>query len=251
MNKITYLLFVGSGRTGSTLVGQLLNCHPNIMITTESRVLQDAIQNGNKISSYIPALMNIAHHTMTKGTAQYDVPGKLEHTQKWQRDWVNISKVSNIDKGEIRFIGDKKQGGNTSFLIKSESTVRSVIDLDFIPITVVRDPHQVLASYIRLNGDIKKSCEIVIRDMIAGYDFAKSNNGIITRYENLLARPCDWCLNICQRLGINDHKDWNSLVKNTVNNDKKDYALSNSDMSYFKSLPEYSSLVNKMNDFNF
>ena len=251
MSNITYLLFVGSGRTGSTLVGQLLNCHPNIMITNESRVLQDAIKSGVKISQYIPGLMNIAHQTMTNGTSQYDRHGKKEHTQKWQRDWVDVSKIANIDKGEIKFIGDKKQGGNTSLLIENESAVRSAIDTNFIPITVIRDPNQVLASYIRLNNDVKKSCDIVMRDMSAGHDFAIQNNGIVMRYENLLNDPRKWCNDICNRLGIAINDDWISLVTSTVNSDKKDYILSEQDRSYFESLPDYDSLVKKMDIFDF
>ena len=39
-----YLVFVGSGRTGSTLVGQLLNNHPNIAISSELRVLTNALK---------------------------------------------------------------------------------------------------------------------------------------------------------------------------------------------------------------
>ena len=39
-----YLVFVGSGRTGSTLVGQLLNKHPNIAISSELRVLTNALK---------------------------------------------------------------------------------------------------------------------------------------------------------------------------------------------------------------
>ena len=251
MSNITYLLFLGSGRTGSTLVGQLLNCHPNIMITNESRVLQESIKSGIKISKYIPALMNIAHNSMTQGTSQYDAPGKSDHTQKWQRDWVDISKIANIDKGEIKFVGDKKQGGNTSLLISDKGAVMSAIDIRFIPITVIRDPHQVLASYIRLNGDIKKSCDIVMRDMSAGYDFTIQNNGIVMRYENLLNEPRKWCNDICNRLGIAINDDWISLVVNTVNSGKKDYILSDHDLSYFESLPDYDSLIKKMDIFDF
>ena len=55
MNKKNnnYLVFVGSGRTGSTLVGQLLNKHPNIAISSELRVLTNALKKNKKVKKYL------------------------------------------------------------------------------------------------------------------------------------------------------------------------------------------------------
>jgi len=248
MSNITYLLFLGSGRTGSTLVGQLLNCHPNVLITNESRVLHRAVASRTKLSDHLSALMEVAHQELQKGTRQYDSPGKAAHTRRWQRDWVNLSEVSKPEKGTIKYIGDKKQGGNTALLLENEEAVLDCIDFEYIPITVIRDPHQILASYIRLNDDAEESCKIVIRDTIAGYDFTKKKDGIITRYEELLNSPEAWCRSITSRLQIECDESWTTLVKSSVNSEKQGYELSDDVGRYFRSQARYSEMMTKMGD---
>ena len=55
-----YLVFVGSGRTGSTLVGQLLNKHPNIAISSELRVLTNALKKNKKVKKYLKKIEKVS-----------------------------------------------------------------------------------------------------------------------------------------------------------------------------------------------
>ena len=264
-----YLLFLGSGRTGSTLVGQLLNCHPNVMITNESRILRMAVEKRDDMMNYIPHLMEVAYRTLAYGTQQYDPPAnrfkgtsksdhqriiynKNKHAEKWQRDWFNVSTICDIEKGIIEYVGDKKQGGNTQLLMEDESAVLMALgNVNFIPITVTRDPHHVLKSYIKLNGDVSKSADLILSRMPAAHDFTREHGGIITRYENLLANPRQWCANMCVKLGLSSPNSWVEIVETAVNSGKTVSPLSDDELHFFKSCAGYDDLVKKISDYDF
>jgi hypothetical protein len=244
-----YLLFVGSGRTGSTLVGQILNCHPNILITNESRILQHCINTDTQLISHVPKLIDIAHHEFLNGTHQYDKPEKQQHKNKWQRDWKNTAQLSLPEKSTIRFIGDKKQGGNTKLITHSEDKVRNALSkINFVPITVMRNPEQVFKSYLRLNNDLTVSRKTVFNDMLTGYSFCKENNGIIIRYETLLNDPAGWCKKISKSLELEYNEGWKEVVCNTVNSSKKELVLNDEEIEYFRSHSDYHKLNKAIND---
>lgn len=243
---LKYILFVGSGRTGSTLVGQLLNNHPEILITNESRILQRAYQEDKKISNYLGVLSNNAYNTMINGTGQYDAEGKSKNRQRWQRDWKDSSKIKIIQKKEIKYIGDKKQGGNTSLLIEDKEKIIDLLDMEFLTMTVVRDPMQVFKSYFVLNGDMKKSADTLIRDMTFGYDFTRSTGGIVVSYESLLEDVDKWCESICKKLKIENNLSWVSLVKEVVSSSKVPHRLNQKEIDYITSLKEYNLLLEKI-----
>jgi hypothetical protein len=246
-----YLLFVGSGRTGSTLVGQLLNCHPSVLITNESRVLQHCVNTDTTLLSQVYKLAEVAYGEFLNGTHQYDKPEKEQHKNKWQRDWKNTTQFSLPEKNIIRFIGDKKQGGNTKLVIHSEDKVRKALSkINFIPITVVRNPEQVFKSYVRLNNDLTVSRKTVFNDMLLGYNFCRENNGIVMRYENLLNDPAGWCKNICRVLKLDYSEAWKDIVCNTVNSDKKELVLNDEELEYFRSHISYSELTKAINNFD-
>ena len=246
-----YLLFVGSGRTGSTLVGQLLNCHPNMLISNESRILQYCINTDIDMLSQVPNLLQIAYGEFLNGTHQYDKPEKKQHKDKWQRDWKNTTQFSLPKKNIIRFIGDKKQGGNTKLIAHSEDKVRKVLSkINFVPITVMRNPEQVFKSYLRLNNDLTVSRKTVFDDMLAGYNFCRQNNGFVICYENLLNNPTTWCKNICSMLNLDYCEEWKDVVCNTVNSDKKELVLNDEEVEYFRSHTKFDELIKATNNFD-
>ena len=245
-----YLLFVGSGRTGSTLVGQLLNNHPEILITNESRVLQKCVAENKKLSQHIPSLIRESMQTFLHGTHQYDRVGQDNQRKVWQRDWVDTSKLERVPKQHIKLVGDKKQGGNTTTILQGESAVLEAVDMKFVPISVVRDPKQVFKSYVKLNSDLEKSANIVIRDMTAGYDFVRRHDGIIVRYENLLSDPKQWCGQVCDILGVSRCSRWSELVEQTVSSNKKPHELSKEESDFLLKDPRFNELARKVEDYD-
>ena len=247
--NIKYLLFLGSGRTGSTLVGQLLNNHPEMLITNETRILQKSYKENKKISNYIESLAYTAYETMKKGTIQYDKIDKKDNQKRWQRDWTDSSKLSILEKKEIKYIGDKKQGGNTSLLIENKEKIINLIDIDFLPVTVVRDPAQVFKSYLILNNNIKSPSDgDFIEHMIAGIDYVKENKGIIINY-NLLIEDVDyWCEDLCKKLNIENDLIWLTIVKDIVKFDKTHYIMTKDEQDYLYSLNNYENLVKKIKE---
>ena len=108
-----FLFFIGTGRTGSTLIGQLINHHPSCLISNESRYLDNVIIG--KISDdtayrrmvrqayeqFIYGLRNSSHHKDT--------------ISRYQTRWRSIQKKNApiFNKSNINLVGDKKAGGTT------------------------------------------------------------------------------------------------------------------------------------------
>ena len=223
-------------------MGQLLNSHPELLVSNEARVLEHCLVTGKNVSSIIDALASISMSEFENGTLKYDQNFNEENTRLWQRDWTNISKNRLPKKKKIRYIGDKKQGGNSELIMNSPH-VLSLIDMPFKPVTVIRNPEQVYASYLRINGDPEKSANTTITNMQFGLNFAKNNDGIISSYDKLLESPKKWADEICDDFEIERSAEWIELVTSSVVKHKKPFRLSGEHAVYFQSHPEYKSLM--------
>jgi SAM-dependent methyltransferase len=256
---LTYLLFVGCGRTGSTLVGQLLNCHPNILISTEARALQEVIELKLKLIDLIQNLADLAFTEYTKGIWQYDSPDQEKHTQRWQQDWRDTSKLKLPKKEIVFYIGDKKQGGNLNIVLNNPNAIDKAFEgLHSIPVTVIRNPHHVLKSYLKLNvddldGNFDKSCKTVVDDMLNGYLFVENHDrlnpnspGLVINYEKLLENPRGWCVDICKKFDLECHEEWIQIVEKTVNTEKKPEELTKEELDAFRQWTGYERLLHLM-----
>lgn len=244
--ELKYLLFVGSGRTGSTLFGQLLNNHPEILVSNESRILQHCVTNKICISKNLSNLFRISFNEFQNGTLKYDQKVDAENTNKWQRDWKKIDNSLKIKKTEIKYIGDKKQGGNTELLLKDSDNIK-YIDIDFIPITVIRNPIDVFSSYLRVNNNREISASTTIKNMIHGIDFTLKNKGVVINYDELIKNTEDYCKIVCNKLNISESKAWVNLVKKTISQ-KKPFDYDQKSINFFKNTDGYERLMRLYNE---
>lgn len=189
--KKNYLVFVGSGRTGSTLLGQLLNKHPNIAISSELRVITNAFKKNKKVNKYLKEIARVSS-TESFVPHKYIDNDKNPQFLKWQKDWVipEINFSEKYPKEKILIYGDKKQGGNTQAFIQDESKVwdlLSGLNLKFISIN--RHPYSILNSYKNVGFDIDEYVDEYIGIQKKANKIIQEQNGLSLYYEELLGSP--------------------------------------------------------------
>ncbi len=133
-----YCMFIGHGRTGHSLVGSLLNGHPEMVISHEL----DALRLLDR--ARVPVTQNQLFAAILQRDAEFTELG---------REWTKYSyDVPGTDQGEfdrLRVIGDKKGGASTRRLGYSPEllgTLREAISVPLRVIHVVRNSFDTIAS---------------------------------------------------------------------------------------------------------
>jgi hypothetical protein len=213
-----YLMFVGCGRSGSTVAGQLLNAHPNFLISNELRILQNCI-GGNKL------IRQELNNLIKRATYEFDqdLENSVFHSQtlnRWQKDWKNIAtsaKELNLNKEKIMFLGDKKQGGNSKLFKTRRSDCLRVLDgISWVPISTIRSPSQILISYSKISENLEKSCQEFVSDMLTGIKLVQERGGIFINYERLAESPSSYASVLEKKFNIEVNEGWKHLVGNII-----------------------------------
>ena len=225
-----YLLFVGSGRTGSTLVGQLLNYHPQFLISNEIRVLDRAVKSGTGVEQFYKEITQDSATRLRRTSPQkhFNFFGALRERlryKKWQRDWRDTSasyRRSPLRKSNsIRYIGDKKQGGNTSLIIRDRAAVINAMKMvTWVPISVLRDPREIVMSSLRINAsqsDVLRG----LQHFESGIEFVQEQDGIFVDYNRLLENSHGVAVELCEKLGVVQSSGGLRLVNATVKKSKR------------------------------
>lgn len=225
MNNKSFLLTLGYGRTGSTIIGHILNNHPNCLVSNESRFLQNLLQ-GYNIKFLINQLINNASKDYNDGL-------NFIH----QKDSKNI-KFKKMPKKNILILGDKKSGGNTTISLSNPIFFNNFIKNNTKIIINLRNPLDVLVSckknkifnrysfYIECNENSKD--EDIFRDIIYYFNHCiniyKNNleKCIIVYYEDLLNDKKNILQKICNHLDIFYYKELLGLINSEkiINNIK-------------------------------
>lgn len=137
-----FCFFVGHPRSGHSLVGALLDAHPDAVIAHELHALR-LVRAGYRRDQIYWLLTRNARRFAARGAASgeysYTVPGQ------WQGQ----------PRG-VRVIGDKKAGATTIELMTHPDTLERLRDLVDVPIRVVhvvRNPYDNIATMSRRSGD--------------------------------------------------------------------------------------------------
>lgn len=142
----------GFGRSGSTILGQIINQHPQCLIANESRFLQSFHKQTNgqlnsKIieQKLIEILRNNAINKWNNGLNQKEL--------NCQKDWNNFKFT--LNKDQIKVIGDKKSGGNTRLLQKDPLLIKKLLTIapNAKFIINVRNPYTMATSLKRNIGE--------------------------------------------------------------------------------------------------
>jgi hypothetical protein len=194
-------MFIGYPRSGHTLIGSVLDAHPDAVIAHEFDALIRLRREVNRNDLYRSLLENSQNFTRSG------------------REWNGYTYlVSNQWHGlyrNLRVIGDKKGGASSRVLAHDPSLLtrlRQIVDADIKLVHVLRNPYDNVASMFR-NGhtrSLRKTidryaslCEVNSRlrlnEQISIFDL---------RHEDFVENP-ERCLDeLCQYLGLSREQDY-------------------------------------------
>jgi len=198
-----YLMFVGYPRSGHSLIGAILDAHPNIVLAHELDVLK-----------YI-------RHTKSERAIFSMIVARSEWFAKNGGVWEGyVYKVPNQWQGkyrELKVIGDKKGGGTSKRLandINSLFEIDNIIHKDIVLLHVIRNPFDNITTRARGGshrlGEVDD--ELLLKNINEHFGDVETINKIKKENkfpmldihnENFVADPKKEIARICNFLGIN------------------------------------------------
>jgi hypothetical protein len=200
----TYCMFLGYPRSGHSLVGALLDAHPDVIIAHELDVLKYIAEGCDRAQIFSLLLENsqaAREGGRTWGDYCYEVPGQ------WQGRFRRL-----------RVIGDKKGGGSLRRL-RAESQLlerlRQTIDLDVKFVHVVRNPYDNISTMARhRQADAPPLGNCIESYFTRCQTFAEVKRRIADRdlleirYESFVADPERHLEELCRFLGVTAEADY-------------------------------------------
>lgn len=194
----TFCNFIGYPRSGHSLIGALLNAHPEMMIAHEAAILKYAYLGFNKDQLYY-LIMKKAELAAEKerklGGYVYNVPNQ------WQ------GKVQ-----KLKVIGDKMGEGTTLRIASSREYIiklTQAVGMDIKYIHITRNPYDNISTIAqktpKLNYDLRKSIEHYFYLCEVNSAFKQTLNPeqiIEMKHEDFLNNPQVYLKNICTFLGV-------------------------------------------------
>lgn len=86
------MLFIGSPRTGSTLLGQLINFHPQCLIANESRFLTNVVSRGVTNEEAVDRIIDQATKQFESGLENDSYFGKT--IDRYQPRWLPFADLA-------------------------------------------------------------------------------------------------------------------------------------------------------------
>lgn len=218
------LYFIGSPRTGSTLLGQIINYHPNCLISNESRFLQKVIEKGQDKISATQEMMIDACYQFNESLEKTDRFSKTIKT--YQPKWQSFEQFKGnplFDKKEILIIGDKKAGGNIHVYRNNKEKFNTFVAEEkplFLMIT--RNPAETALSYLKSHGSgsYEEALRKVLIDTRDAYMFGINCGLKIVRYEELVNSTDNFLIDLFSFLSLETSKEWRKAISQIVSHEK-------------------------------
>ena len=197
----TYCMFIGYPRSGHTLVGQLIDAHPDALISNELHALkyvQAGFSREQIYSMIIKRSKEFAEQGNKRGRYSYIVPNQ------WQGRYR-----------KLLVIGDKKGAGSAITLGAHPDMFdkfQKLINIDIKFIHVIRNPYDTMST-------MSKKAIINIRTSINSY-FSRceiimnlkkqieTSALLDIRHESIIANPKESITEICNFLGLEALEDY-------------------------------------------
>jgi hypothetical protein len=132
----TFVMFFGYRRSGHSMVGSLLDAHPDAAIANEFNAMRE-YNSGTRRNELFRELVSVSTAYKLVGRCQagyeFKVPGAFAHT---------------FAPGQLKVVGDKLGGGTTDKHLSQEELAKfqKYVGLNVSLIHVVRDPLDMIAS---------------------------------------------------------------------------------------------------------
>jgi hypothetical protein len=192
-----YCMFIGIGRSGHSLVGSLLDAHPDAMIAHELDALAYFEAGLDRDQVFTLIMENARRFTEAGRKARwsgydYEVPGG------WHGRFA-----------ALRVIGDKRGGASTRRLRHSPELIDRVREVVGVPVRVVhaiRNPYDNIASKHKRHP--RRSLDKMMREYFRACRTnaelkRRLGDGVLDlRHEDLMASPRDRLTELCRFVGL-------------------------------------------------
>jgi len=200
-NIDAYCMFIGYPRSGHTLVGALLNAHPEAVIAQELDALSYVDRGISRERLFALLLERDRWFSRSDSKGKYygyHVPNQ------WQ------GRI-----GHLRVIGDKKGGASTRRLLKNPqllSDLRCLVGIPVRIIHIVRNPYDNISTIsVRNEWSLEKSIHryFLYCDFISDLISKSSESDLITlRHEDFIEKPKENLQQLCSFLGLTGAADY-------------------------------------------
>lgn len=199
-----FVLFVGYPRSGHSLVGSLLDAHPEVVIAHELDALADVAAGASRVELYRQLLVHDRDFTEA-GRAwmgyDYDVPG----------GWQGRTR-------RLRVIGDKKGGSTTERLGHDPALLDRVRALTGVPLVLVhvtRNPFDNIATIAARSGAPLDACVARYTDLVAINERVRLScagdpevTWVDVAHEALIADPKHELERLATTMGVDAEPSW-------------------------------------------
>jgi hypothetical protein len=204
-----YCIFLGNPRSGSTLLGALLDAHPQMVISTELDVFP-FIQSGYSKKQIFSLIL--ARSKWFKG-----IGCKWEgYSYKVLNQWQGKYKT-------LKVIGDKKAAKSTLMLQDDPNlllSLQTTINLPIYLLNVVRNPFDNITTIsMKSRRGLPNAIDFYfsITDTVHKIHDSEFSQNLITVYlEDLISAPAQNLRKICKRLELECSSDYLKDCENAV-----------------------------------
>lgn len=210
----TFCMFVGQVKSGSSLIGSLLDAHPNVILADEADALQ-YISNGFSRDQLFHILLKASHREALKGrvTARRLKAYSLLVPDQWQGQY-----------SKLEVIGDSKAGPSTRRFSRDPNLIQRLNEVmtgvDVKLIQVIRNPYDPI-SLMMIRG--RRSFENAIDHY---FDYCETltqmhakidrSSLLAVKYEDLIHQPEVNLLKVCNFLGLETTAEYISACINIL-----------------------------------
>jgi hypothetical protein len=201
---LTFCMFLGHGRSGSTLLGRLLDAHPEALIAHELDVLRYIDSGAND---------QLLYHLLQLKSEQF-----IQQGNEWSGYSYRVSSQWQGRYRRLQVIGDKRTGntlrhlaGKPASLAQLRSTIDPSIQLKFIHL--IRNPFDNISTMARRNraNNLAPFIEKYFTNCktIVGFENRPEVGGLIrVRLEGFIADPRQYLIRLGEFLGLEMPEDY-------------------------------------------
>ncbi len=221
----TVLLFIGSPRTGSTLLGQILNYHPQCLISFEENVVGRHLVKFVSFEKLLVCMAKSARETFEKGLEKTGRMNAGVYQPRWS-SFADLRTSPDFKKRDIAVVGDKKAGGTAMAVRDHPETFIRLIknNPSFKLLQVIRNPITAALSYMKSHAidSFEEACSHIVETTGVAYGMTRlfPQQSFTVFYEDLLEHPEKTLTGLCGFLTIQVSSSWLEEIIKRINRGK-------------------------------
>lgn len=229
-NHESFLTFIGASRSGTTLLGEIINFHPQCIVSTEERFIINTVLNScGREESYL----NLIKSGMEQLSVGLENTKKFSDTivryqPKW-RSFAHLSLKPEFKKTKIKVLGDKKAGGVAHCYSNNPKKTKEVIENLRSPclIHLLRHPINSARSALNSHFDQIKSFDEALVFILKPTKYAfEAFEEIQCKkkrfyYEDLISKSRSAIIEVFNFLEVSTDEKWLNYIVGLINKEQE------------------------------